>query len=811
MFSRIKQNLASCSHNAKPYQEYVIDNVAEEMLKTNDLYRGIIRISKRDRNDAYVTSDALDACIYVGGIKRTERGQERQGKLSASTKKSLGDNDSNSTQRPKYCGEVVLILDRAEGLSFTGTVSLNKPGPPGKNDRDNRAPRIAWFRPKDNRVPLMVIPVSCPQLDGVIHDEVLYEAKITYWSARHFYPRGEIIRKIDDNWSHFSKLTNTILLDHHVIHTPFDTSITEVTKGLPRSARDMDREYSHRRCDFTRKLVFTIDAADARDVNQAVHCKLLSDGTFEVGVHIADVSSLVRPGTMLDIEARRRGATTYLVDGIVPMLPAILCEELCTLNPYVERLAFSVIWKMQADGVILDTWFGKSIIKSRAKLAYEDAQSVIDTGLLPGDANVSPFYVRQVENAITALFRLSQQLRRRRYLHRALSMDSVKLCFDLDHQGQPQDMWIHELKEANKLIEEFMFCANTTVAETIMRHYPDEALLHRPALPIERRLNEFIDLVKKLGYDFNGSSADSLQEAVDSITDEHIKQALLALGTRPMQRAQYCCAGTLDVTEHNHYTLNESPYTHFTSPVRRYADIIVHRQLLAAIEDQVHCNLTTEMVQKIALQCNRKEDDAKNAQEASTMLYLAKFLHKLTLRQGPIIRPGVVLAVHAEAIEIYVPDYGLQRKISMESLPLERFEYKNRTLTVYWQRGVVLDTALEKRLYGKARERKNDHVVKDGMDGMEALKDEVDDVGSSLSNIQVTDESVTNSPCVDHEIAPVDDSPMHEPELDEATCMQRFRIFTELQVLVQMDMEQFTPGVRIFPVNPFGDLGPLYP
>ncbi|KAI8391377.1 uncharacterized protein BYT42DRAFT_489086 [Radiomyces spectabilis] len=796
------------------YKPFMDAYSVETMLKTNDLYRGIIRINKRIRNDAYVTSDELDADIYVCGSydrnralegdvvavklldvdtvwqKRTEREQKRQGKSNASAKKSLGNkengadnNDNNSIQKPKYCGEVVLILDRAEGLSFTGTVSLNKPGPPGKNDRDDRAPRRAWFRPKDNRVPLIVIPLPCPQLEHILHNEdkyknVLYEAQITQWGTSSLHPLGVIVHEIG-NCTDFSVMTKAILVDHQVIDTPFSPLVTQSLPVLPWTIPGT--EYTSRR-DFRNDLVFTIDPATAKDLDDAVHCKLLSDGTYEVGVHIADVSFFVKPNTMLNTEARKRSTSTYLVNGVVPMLPAILCEELCSLNPHVDRLAFSVVWIMQADGAILDTWFGKSIIKSCAKLAYEDAQSVIDGNGLPSTTNMDKAHISYVEDAIMALFRLSQQLRQKRYANGALSMDSVKLCFTLDAEGQPEDMWIFEAKEANKLIEEFMLCANKSVAETIVRHYPDEALLRRHAPPIERRLNEFIDLAKELGYDFDGSSAGSLQEAFNGITDEHVKQVLLVLGIRPMQRAKYFCAGALDVAKYKHYALNEPFYTHFTSPIRRYADVIVHRQLLAAIEDQ-----------------------------ASTMVYLAVFLHRLTLKQGPIIRPAVVLGVHSKAVEIYVPDYGLERKISMDSLPLERFEHKNRTLTVYWQHGVVVDMALEKELYGKTRERKDDYDEEEDMNGMEASKDELDDVGYSLSSMQVTDEFVNNSPCVGHEIAPVDDSLTHEPELDEATCMQRFRMFTKLQVLVQVDMEQFPPSVRIFLMNPFVDPASLYP
>lgn len=210
---------------------------------------------------------------------------------------------------------------------------------------------------------------------------------------------------------------------------------------------------------------------------------------FEVGVHIADVSHFVKQHTALDHEAFDRGTSTYLCDRVIPMLPSLLCEELCSLNPGVDRLAFSVIWKMDSAGNVKETWFGKTIIRSCAKLAYDDAQNVIEGHGLPKTVIIRDGHkVSDVEQDILYLFEMSKKMRERRFANGALSINSIRLSFKLNDIGEPCEVSIYEQKDANRLIEEFMLRANMSVAEKIREHYPNEALLRQHSPPHEKSL-----------------------------------------------------------------------------------------------------------------------------------------------------------------------------------------------------------------------------------------------------------------------------------------------------------------------------------
>lgn len=225
------------------------------------------------------------------------------------------------------------------------------------------------------------------------------------------------------------------------------------------------------------------------DLDDVLHIRRLNDGEFfEVGVHIADVSYFVKPNSPLDTEARERGSSAYLVDRVVPMLPKELSEELCSLKPGAPKLAFSVIWKMDRDANIMNTWLGKTVIQSCAQLSYAEAQSVIEGHGLPSSAEVIGQDVSEVESDILDLMFLARKLRARRYDNGALALQSVKLTFELDSQGEPTSVSSYQAKDANRLVEEFMLRANISAAQKISGKYPQEALLRRHKGPVIRKL-----------------------------------------------------------------------------------------------------------------------------------------------------------------------------------------------------------------------------------------------------------------------------------------------------------------------------------
>ncbi|KAI9272989.1 hypothetical protein BDA99DRAFT_432796, partial [Phascolomyces articulosus] len=839
------------------FSPYMSPETIAKEVEEGKLIRGNLRINKRNRSDAYVTSDSLDHDIFIFGQrdrnralegdvvavrlldvekiwnmkkeKMRKRDAEKAAEKAASAEKENKVNDHDEMPdieeiegegpdetdafdeeadkgKPKYCGEIVGILDRPKDQNIYVYLPnihvfriLLAERPQGNRDqKENEKPkqiRIVWFKPTDKRTPLIAIPIERAPIDifenADKYENLLLTATITKWSIIAQHPFGQITGYLGPVGAVVSE-TQAILADNQVKDEPFSD---HALGGLPKTPWKIPQvEYKSRR-DLRETRIFTIDPATAKDLDDAVHVIALEDNCFEVGVHIADVSYFLRKYSPLDTEARDRGTSTYLVDRVIPMLPSLLCEELCSLNPGVERLAFSVIWKMDSTGNIMDTWFGRTIIKSCAKLAYDDAQNVIDGNGLPKTTITMGQTRGSIEEDITHLYKLSQHMRKRRFENGALSINSIRLCFKLNQTGEPEHVWIYELKEANRLIEEFMLCANMSVAQKICHHFPDEALLRRHEPPIERRLTEFLKLSEELGYELDGSTAGTLQASFNAIEDESVRSVLTVMAIKPMQRAKYFCTGTLDFSKYTHYALNVPLYTHFTSPIRRYADVIVHRQLEAALRESGNKNIISFEffnAQEIALQCNRCRDGAKNAQDQNIELYLARYLDNLALTKGPIIRSAVVVQVLSDAFDIIVPEYGIEKRIHTDALPLHRhaFDAGSLSMVVYWKKGEPVATFQEGR---------QEDLPHEG-----ALPGEKEDVKNTQQYVE--DDDVEDPPCPGIPVLkPSDIQATPSEDIDVSTGMQRFKVFTNFDVLIQVNMQRSPPIINAYPINPFAE------
>lgn len=821
----------------------------EKGIKDGVYYQGIMRLTK-NRDDAYVTVEELADDIYIGGAKNRNRSlqgdlvavrlldnveeawntkKERDAKRKkerklqrlkergeteilsedSSSKEESGegkeDNAENEDEeqesfKPRYSGEVVGIILRPPDATYPGYISIYKRSSSHTNDSTttdtNTKPSklsYAWFRPTDKRVPFLMLRNDDIPKDLIDNEEYyashLFSASIRRWQITDSSPLGKIIKELGPVGDLLVE-REALIADNNVIATNFSAAALKFLPELPWSIHE--RELKLRK-DLRLKCVFSIDPSTAKDLDDALHIEKLEDGLFEVGVHIADVSYFLKKGSALDNEAKSRGTSTYLVDSVIPMLPPTLCEELCSLNPGVDRLAFSVIWTMDANGVPIDTWFGKTIIRSCAKLAYEDAQSVIDGGEIPSSIDIDGDHSHsRIANDILLLNSIAVNKRKKRYTDGSLSLNSVKLNFELDEYGEPISVHTFEQKAANQLIEEFMLSANISVARKITSAYPDEALLRRHEEPLERRLQKFLRLTDKLGLDFDGYSAGALQESFNKITNPNVKNVLLVLAIRCMQRAKYFCAGVADISKYGHYALNESLYTHFTSPIRRYADVIVHRMLESALKEK-DCRYEKKAVQNIAFHCNSKKEGARGAQDGSVNVYLAKYLFNLEMSSGcPIYAEGVVIAVENEVFEVYIPKFGLERKFHLEALPTERYHFDKttQTLDIFWKQGVPVTMHNEEQIYARERVRKDDYSDEEIEDKSE--EDEGDFV-DDFDRLDLDESKVLNS-----------DSDLVPPVvLDASTGLQRLKMFSSINIRIQVNMTHSPPIVNIYPVNPF--------
>lgn len=739
------------------------------LLAAGKLVVGILRVNKRNRSDAYVATEVLDADIYICGSK--DRNRALEGDIVAvellnvdevwATKKEkeekkrkkeenaayesralpggrknekkkddvevegqgLGlfeDEEVTDEIKPQFAGHVVAVVERMPGQLFSGTLGLLRPssaatkekqeaerreregdrGDEGAKRVPTERPKIVWFKPTDKRVPLIAIPTEQAPPDFVENAEMYADRLFVACIKRHpissLHPFGTLVEELGPIGD-VEVETSALLKDCNFPTEDFTDNVLKCLPPLPWTIPE--HEFAVRK-DMRDHRVFSIDPPSARDIDDALSITKNEDGSFEVGVHIADVSYFVKPNTALDRDARKRSTSVYLVQRAVPMLPPALSEQLCSLVAGEERLAFSVIFTLTSDARVIKKWFGRTIIKSAAKLSYQDALSVIEGNGLPDVPIVKGHDASGIAGDIEMLNKLAKHLRQRRFQNGTLRIQNSKLMFDLDENGVATDCFNYENTDANSLIEEFMLLTNFAVAQQIAVNLPEQALLRRHDEPLERRLVAFQERALRLGYEMDISSAGALQRSFDAISSLDARRQLEGLAVKAMHRAKYFCAGMLDIAKYLHYALNAPLYTHFTSPIRRYADVLVHRQLdsiLSPVEGEVKFSMDRDSVAKVAQHCNIKKDMAKLAQEQSAHLYLCLLISDLTQRYGPVIRQAKVVGVLDAAFDVIVPEFAIEKRVHIDQIPIDNHVYdeRNHSLQIYWSERDVISWLAE--------------------------------------------------------------------------------------------------------------------
>lgn len=538
--------------------------------------------------------------VLVDGIKKLsmcvhDKGKDEEHATitkadSSATAQDMQESPEKINKDQQRSAKVVYISEKKHSRAATGFLKLLA------NKNNNLFQKYALFSPVDHRVPRIYVPLKdCPH-DFVTrskdYENTLFICRIVDWKEDCNFALGQLAKSLGQA-GEIEPETEGILTEYGVDFSDFPS---EVLECLPRNLPwTIPQEEFNKRRDLRKDCVFTIDPATARDLDDALSCRPLPDGSFEVGVHIADVSYFVPEGSELDQMAAERATSVYLVQKVIPMLPRLLCEELCSLNPMSDKLTFSVIWTLNAQGKILSEWFGRTVIRSCAKLSYTHAQSMIESPCqtLPEDQlpPISPEHsIQEIHQAILQLHAIAKELRAQRFVDGALRLDQVKLAFTLDHEtGLPQGCHIYEYRDSNKLVEEFMLLANMAVAHRIHRAFPERALLRRHPPPQTKMLSDLAEFCGQMGLPVDFSSAGALNKSLTEMfgDDKYSmarKEVLTTMCSRPMQMALYFCSGSLrDQAQFRHYALNVPLYTHFTSPIRRFPDVLVHRLLAAAL------------------------------------------------------------------------------------------------------------------------------------------------------------------------------------------------------------------------------------
>jgi ribonuclease R len=492
----------------------------------------------------------------------------------------------------KKDGEVVEILQRAK-IDFTGIIKLSD--------------RFAFFVPDDRK---MLHDIFIP-LDGLNGAKDGYKAiaKIVDWPEDAKNPIGEITHVLGKQGENNAEM-NAILADYGFPLTFPD----EVEIQAESIKEEITKEEIARRRDFREVLTFTIDPADAKDFDDAISFQTLKNGNIEVGVHIADVSHYVKPGSALDKEAFERGTSVYLVDRVIPMLPERLSNGLCSLRPNEDKLCFSAVFELDNEANVMEQWFGRTIIHSDTRFSYEDAQEILESKS------------GKHSKELLKLNELAYKLRERKFKHGAISFESVEIKFRLDDQGKPLGVYVKERKDAHKLIEDFMLLANKKVAEFVAKKGKGKqkyTFVYRSHdSPKEDALLNFSQFASKFGYKIDMSSgretARSLNFLMADVEGKKEQNVLTQLAIRSMAKAVYT------TKKHSHYGLAFDYYTHFTSPIRRYPDVMVHRLLELYLTDGKSVN--EEEYEKMSIHSSQMEKKAADAERASVKYKQAEYL-----------------------------------------------------------------------------------------------------------------------------------------------------------------------------------------
>ena len=518
-------------------------------------------------------------------------------------------------------GEVVEIIKRAR-TRFVGRIQ--------KMDK-------FAFLLCDNRNMVVDIFIHPSDLAGAEDGEKAI-VEMTDWPERMNNPVGRVVKRLGRPGDNNVEM-QSILADYD-----FPLEFPAEAEKEAAAIKNPTKKELEGRKDFRKVTTFTIDPADAKDFDDALSYRKLDNGYVEVGVHIADVSHYVTPGSAIDREAYERGTSVYLVDRTIPMLPEKLCNGVCSLRPNEDKLCFSVVMQLDENAKVHNSWFGKTVIHSDQRLAYEEAQEIIESG----NQAIKQSSNQAVSNAILELHKLATILRGERYKEGAINFESQEVKFRLDENAKPIGVYIKEQKEANWLIEEFMLLANRSVAERIGKvdraknkgGKPQKARTFVYRVhdePNPEKLNTFVEFVSKLGFKMKVGNrkalADSYNRLFSDIAGRGEEYMIDTIAIRTMSKAYYSTENI------GHYGLAFPFYTHFTSPIRRYPDLMVHRLLERYLAGGT--SVSAEEYEEYCKHCSQMEKKAADAERTSIKYKQAEYLSDKLGQVFPALISGV--------------------------------------------------------------------------------------------------------------------------------------------------------------------------
>lgn len=583
---------------------------------------------------AYIISDETDEDVFVpfSNLKHALNGDKVKVLVYARSR----------NRRPE--GEVVEVLERKRG-TFVGTVECSA--------------GYAFLLPSGKQMPYDVF-LPMERLHGAKDGDKVV-VKLLSWPENQKNPVGEVIQVLGRPGDNDTEM-NAIMAEYE-LPVKFPPAVERAADRIP---LEIPAEEIKKRKDYREVTTFTIDPADAKDFDDALSIRELRTGLYEIGVHIADVSYYVKENTVLDKEAFARATSVYLVDRTIPMLPERLSNGVCSLRPDEDKLCFSVIFKMNANAEVLDQWFGRTVIRSNRRFAYEEAQAIIEGA--DGDCRQEILWLND----------LAQKLRAERFKAGALDFEREEVKFYLDEKGHPTGVYFKRSKEANKLIEEFMLLANKKVAEFIGKPKPGKKAktfvyrVHEQPLP--EKLEDFNRFIAKFGYGVKTGSrkalTSSMNRLIGEVRDRPEQNLIQTLAIRTMAKAVYSTDNV------GHYGLAFDYYTHFTSPIRRYPDVMVHRLLQRYLDAGRSVN--KEKYEEYCKHSSEMEQLAANAERASIKYKQVEFMAD---RLGQVYS-GTISGVTQWGFYVELDDSKCEGLVSVTELIDDQYEFDEKNYCI---------------------------------------------------------------------------------------------------------------------------------
>jgi|TARA_R110000737_G_scaffold33607_1_gene51904 ribonuclease R len=537
----------------------------------------------------------------------------------------------------RWEGKIIEVVER-ERTQFVGTLEMHE--------------KFAFLIPDNARVGTDIY-IPKEKLKGA-KDKDRALVKITVWPKSADNPYGEVLEILSGSNPNDSEMIS--ILCNHGIDYVFPNEVLSESEVV---TMDLDEKEIAKRRDFRKITTFTIDPVDAKDFDDALSIQKLENGRWEIGVHIADVSHYVRPGMAMDVEALKRSNSVYLVDRVIPMLPEQLSNMACSLRPNEDKFTFSAVFEMDEEGKVYKEWFGKTVIHSDKRFAYEDAQEIIEGA--DGD----------FKSEILLFDKIAKILRGKRLKAGAMAIESQEVRFKLDDKGYPESLVIKVSKDANKLIEEFMLLANRKVAEFMGKPKKGE-----DKIPFVYRVHDNPDpakiqlfnlFIKKFGYEIDYNHPDEISKKINALLDDirykNEYNLIQNMAIRSMAKATY------EMDNIGHYGLAFEYYTHFTSPIRRYADLVVHRILQEELTTKKH--RYGKDLNDICKRISRMERKATEAERESTKYFQVLFVQDKVGEEFE----GTVSGIAEHGLYVKMDENQCEGMVAMQDIPGDRFSF----------------------------------------------------------------------------------------------------------------------------------------